>query len=239
MIDVTTLWSEIGGSALFAPALTLSAYEAALALQRRSGGSVLLNPVLLAAGLVIAVLVATGMPYAEYHANASLITVLLGPATVALAVPLYTHARQFRHMALPLLLASAIGAATACLSAIGLAAWLGAPDAVLPSIAPKSSTMAIAIGVSQQIGGQPALTAALVVSTGMLVAVIAGRVLDLAGVRDRRLRGLAIGVAGHGIGTAYAMSVDAETGAFAALGMSLGGLLTGLLLPLAWPVLAH
>jgi putative effector of murein hydrolase len=199
---------------------------------------VLLNPVLIAAAIIIAFLGTTGIPLHDYLAGTDAVGLLLGPAAVALAVPLYRQAVQFRRQAIPLCVASLAGSAVSSGSAVAIAAALGASGLVVRSIAPKSATVAIAVGVSNQIGGQPSLTAAFTIGTGILTAVIAKYVLDAASVRRPFLRGLAIGTAGHGIGTAYALSVDAETGAFSGLGMSLGGLATGLFLPGLWSLIA-
>jgi putative effector of murein hydrolase len=234
MILLHHAWNAFCSSPLFGLLGTLLAYEVALALQRRLGGSVLVNPVLLAAAMVVLLLEASGVRYGTYMAGGELVFVLLGPATVALAVPLHNHAVQLRRSAIRLCLAAGVGSAVAGASAVGIAAVLGASDVVPRSIAPKSVTTAIAISLSEQIGGQPGLTAALVVTTGILGGVISGRILDLAGVRSGRARGLAIGVAGHGIGTAYALTESAEAGAYAGAGMAFSGVLTGLLLPTIW-----
>jgi putative effector of murein hydrolase len=162
---------------------------------------------------------------------------MLSPATVALAVPLYTQAAQLRRSAVRLCLAAGLRAAVASTSAVSIAASLGASDAVLRSIAPRSATTAIALTVSERIGGQPGLTAAMVIISGILGAIISGWVLDTAGVHSVRQRGLAMGVSGHAIATARALAVSAETGAFAAIGMAFAGILTGLLLPAIWTAL--
>lgn len=234
MIPLNHVWETFCSSPLFGLLTTLLAYEASLSAQRQLGGSVLANPVLIAAALIVALLHLSDVSYATYMSGANLVFILLGPATVALAVPLYRHAIQLRQSATQLLIAAGVGAAVATVSAVAIAAWLGASGVVLRSIAPKSVTTAIAIGLSKQIGGEPSLTAALVVMTGILGGVISASVLNTARVRSARIRGLAIGIAGHGIGTAYALTESAETGAFAGAGMVFGGVLTGLLLPTLW-----
>ena len=158
---------------------------------------------------------------------------LLGPATVALAVPLYAQLGKLRASLVPLAGALLVGAAVAVASAVGIAWLLGANRTTLLSIAPKSVTTPIAMGISEKLGGLPSLTAVLVVSTGILGAVLGKYVLDALGVREHSVRGFAIGIAAHGIGTARAFQVSEEAGAFSGLAMGLNGLVTALLFPLA------
>jgi predicted murein hydrolase (TIGR00659 family) len=214
--------------------LTIAAYGAGVALQRRLGGHALANPVLLAIAIVIAVLQVTGLSCDDYIKSAGLISASLGPATVALAVPLYAHGRQIRGSGAHLVVAAALGAAAAAASAAAIAWACGAPDVLVRSLAPRSATTAIAIGVSEQIGGLPALTAVLLIVTAIGGAMLGGSVLTLAGLREPRARGLAIGVAAQAIGTACALARDETEGAYAGLGMTLAGVLTGLLLPTVW-----
>jgi predicted murein hydrolase (TIGR00659 family) len=174
----------------------------------------------------------TGTPYTTYFEGAQFVHFLLGPATVALAVPLYAHFGKLRRMALPVLAALLAGSATAAGSAMLLAWALGGTPATLMSLAPKSVTTPIAMGIAEKIGGLPSLTAVLVILTGILGASLGRYVLDLLRIRDHGVRGFAVGVAAHGIGTARAFQVSEEAGAFAGLAMGLNGLATALLLPL-------
>lgn len=231
-------WHALVSHPLAGLVLTLAAYELAVVLQRRLGGHVLANPVLMAIALVVIVLHLSGIRYADYMAGAGAVALVLGPATVALAVPLHTHAKQMRGSTVQLLVAAGVGAAAAAMSAVAIAWAMGAPELIVRSLAPKSVTAAIAMGVSEQIGGLPALTAAIVISTGIVGAMFGGWILNLAGIRDLRARGISIGVAAHGIGTAYALARNETEGAYAGLGMTLAGVLTGLLLPVLWHVLS-
>ena len=212
---------------------TLLAFEAGVRVQRRLGGSALANPVLIAVLLVAAALKATGIPFAAYAEGVRPLSLLLGPATVALALPLCRNWARIRQALLPVLAGVGAGAATAAVSAVAIAAALGGPDLLLRSIATKSATAAISMAVAQEIRGDPALAAGLAVLTGISGAVICTAVLDLAGVRDQRARGLATGVTAHGIGTARMLALDAEAGAFSGLAMGLAGFAVGVLVPLA------
>jgi predicted murein hydrolase (TIGR00659 family) len=213
--------------------LTWLAYEIGRSAQARCRGSVLVNPVLIAALLIVPVLEMAGVSYERYMRGAGFIHFLLGPAAVALAVPIYDNADRIRRAAARLLVGIGVGATVACVSAVVLAWLLGASADVVLSIAPKSVTTPIAIGISQEIGGQPSITVVLVIVTGIIGAMLSGRFFDWIGVHDPEARGIAAGVAGHGIATAQMISIDKTAGAFAGLAIGLTGLFTAILLPIA------
>jgi predicted murein hydrolase (TIGR00659 family) len=225
------LWVYLAASPLLGLTATLLAYQAAFWLYRRSGGHPLANPVLIAVAILVFFLMSTATPYETYFAGAQFVHFLLGPATVALAIPLYAQIRRVRALLLPVLAGLVAGSLTAVLSAIAVGRLFGASLPTQLSLAPKSVTTPIAMGVAERIGGIPSLTAVLVIVTGILGAVGARYVFDALRVRDPAIRGFAIGVASHGIGTARAFQVDAQSGAFAALAMGLNGALTALMLP--------
>ncbi|WP_374277666.1 LrgB family protein [Azonexus sp.] len=225
------LWVYLAASPLLGLTATLLAYQAAFWLYRRSGGHPLANPVLIAVAILVFFLMSTATPYETYFAGAQFVHFLLGPATVALAIPLYAQIRRVRALLLPVLAGLVAGSLTAVLSAIAVGRLFGASLPTQLSLAPKSVTTPIAMGIAERIGGIPSLTAVLVIVTGILGAVGARYVFDALRVRDPAIRGFAIGIASHGIGTARAFQVDAQSGAFAALAMGLNGALTALLLP--------
>ncbi|HYD97989.1 MAG TPA: LrgB family protein [Alphaproteobacteria bacterium] len=229
-------WSEIfvylAASPLLGLTVTLLAYLVGDALHRRSGRRAAVNPVLVAVALIAGLLALTETPYRDYFEGAQFVHFLLGPATVALAVPLYRQVEAIRRAAPAVAGGVVAGALTAAASAAGTAWLLGADRATVMSLAPKSVTTPIAMGIAEQIGGLPSLTAVLVILTGVLGAAFGGLVLTAVRVRDPRARGLAFGVAAHGIGTAQAFGESERTGAFASLGLGLGGLATAVLLPL-------
>jgi predicted murein hydrolase (TIGR00659 family) len=225
------IWVYLAQSPLLWLTLTVVAYVAADALQRRLGGHAAANPVLVSVLLLLAVLVASGTRYDDYFAGAQFVHFLLGPATVALAVPLHRELGRVRARALPLGVALLAGSAVAVVSAVGIAAAMGAPRDALVSLAPKSVTAAVAMGIAEQLGGLPSLTAALVILTGILGAIVGPAVLRLVRVRDEAAAGFAMGVASHGIGTARAFQLGERAGAFSGLGMGLNALVTALLLP--------
>ena len=210
---------------------TLAAYEAGAWIFGRFGRRPLLNPVLIAVTVLIAVLAATGTPYETYFDGAQFVHFLLGPATVALAVPLFENRAHVRAALLPMLAALMAGSLTAIASAVAIARLLGARGETIASMAPKSVTTPIAMAISEQIGGLPSLTAAFVIATGICGAVIATPLLNLLRLRDYRARGFAAGLAAHGLGTARAFQMDEMAGTFAGIALALNGLATSLLVP--------
>lgn len=223
---------ELAATPLLWLTITVLVYQAAGWLYRRAAGFPLLNPVLVSVALVVALLLLTGTPYDVYFDGARLIHFLLGPATVALAVPLARYARKLRRMGPAILVTLLVGSVVAVLAAVGLGRGLGLSGAALRSFAPKSVTTPIAMGVAEEVGGIPSLTAVLVILTGIVGAMTAGPLLALLRVREPAVRGFAIGVASHGIGTARAFQMSEEAGAFSGLGMGLNGMLTAFLVPL-------
>ena len=230
--EFTDIWVYLRTGPLLWLTVTLAAYVAAQWLYERAGLNPLLNPVAIAVVLLVALLTATGTPYQTYFEGAQFVHFLLGPATIALAVPLYSHFGTVRAVLLPMLVALVAGAFTAVVTAVGVAVLLGASFETLASLAPKSVTTPIAMGISERIGGLPSLTAVLVILTGILGAMLATPLLNALGIRDWRARGFAAGVAAHGIGTARAFHVSELAGTFAGVAMGLNGLVTALLVPL-------
>jgi predicted murein hydrolase (TIGR00659 family) len=225
-------WTTLSEQPVLEVGATILAFLFAVRLARLGGNHPLLNPTLLAIVIVVLMIKAAGIPYATYLRGAGFIQFLLGPAVVLLAVPLYRQTRLIRASGALIVTALAVGLPTGIISAVGIAWALGASPPTLLSLAPKSVTAGIAIGISETIGGIPALTAVLVVSTGITGAVLGPWVGRLLRLRDDRVTGLAIGIASHGIGTARALQMSEVAGAFAGLGMSLNGVLTAILLPL-------
>ena len=232
MTDFPEIWTYLTQTPLLWLTATLAAYGIGDACFRAAGKSPLVNPVLIAVTLLAALLYATGTAYPTYFEGAQFVHFLLGPATVCLALPLWENLPRVRRAALPLIAALLAGSTTAIATALGIAYAFGITGETLASLAPKSATAPVAIGISQAIGGSPTLTAVLVILTGITGAVVATPLLNLIGVKDWRARGFAVGVAAHGIGTARAFQVNPTAGAFAGLGMGLNAVLTALLAPI-------
>jgi len=231
MTNFTEIWSYLSQAPLLWLTTTIAAYALGDAAFRAAGRRPYVNPVLIAVTLLGSLLWLTKTPYATYFEGAQFVHFLLGPATVALALPLWDARAHVRRAILPILAALIAGSATAILSALGIAYALDISGETLMSLAPKSATAPVALGISQSIGGSPTLTAVLVILTGITGAIVATPLLNALRITDWRARGFAVGVAAHGIGTARAFQVHPTAGAFAGLGMGLNAILTAFLAP--------
>lgn len=213
---------------LFPLVLTLLAYQAGRALHARTGGHALAQPVLVAVVLVGAALLVLDVDVAAYRDGTALLGFLLGPATVALAVPLHRQAHRLRRLLLPLSVGVLLGAVVSVGSAVLLTRLLGGDEVLQDTLAPKATTAPVSIALSESLGGVPQLTAALTIVAGILGAVAGPAVLRLLRVRDPAARGLAIGSVSHGIGTSRALADDRTEGAFSGLAMGLTAIATSL-----------
>jgi len=231
MTGVATLWSYLSATPLLWLTTTVLAYLVADAAARRLGNSPWANPVLMAVLLIAPILAVTKTDYATYFEGAQFIHFLLGPATVALALPLWDNRDAIRKSVAPIVLALLTGSTVAAGSAILLARAFGLPTEVLLSLAPKSTTAPVALGISEALGGLPALTAVLVILTGIIGAVTVTPMMNLLRISDWRARGFAVGVAAHGIGTARAFQVNPVAGAYAGIAMAMNALLTSVIVP--------
>jgi predicted murein hydrolase (TIGR00659 family) len=231
------LWVYLSRTPLLWLTVTLVAYLLADRLSAATNRHPLANPVLHAIWFIGAVLVATATPYATYFEGAQFVHFLLGPAIVALAIPLYEHRGTVARAAAPMLAALIVGSVVAMASAILIARALGAPHAVVIALAPKSVTAGVAMGITE--AGDPALTAVLVILTGIIGAILVTPLMNLIRVRDFRARGFAAGLASHGIGTARAFQVNDVAGTFTGIAMGLNALVTALLVPVALALLAR
>ncbi|MCB1429223.1 MAG: LrgB family protein [Nitratireductor sp.] len=234
MRDLSQVWVYLAASPLLHLTLTLIAYQAGSWLHRKSGNNPLVNPVLIAVLALVGILVFTGTSYQTYFDGAQFVHFLLGPATVALAIPLYRQFEHVRKSAIAILVSIIAGSLTAAGSAVAIAWAMGARESAIISLAPKSVTAPVAMGIAEQLGGLPSLTAALVILTGITGAMLGPLVMNFLRISDWQARGLAMGTASHGIGTARALQVNEVAGAFSGLAMGLNALATAILLPLAW-----
>jgi predicted murein hydrolase (TIGR00659 family) len=214
-------------------AATMLAYRFGVAIHRRARAHPFVNSVLIAAAILAALLLLTHTPYADYAWSTRPISLLLGPATVALALPLYRSLPTLRTAVAPVIAGLFAGVVAASGSAVLLARVLGATPVTVLSLAPKSVTTPIAMELAARIGGDPSLTAIFVIVTGILGAMMVPGLFRLVRIDDARARGLALGVAAHGLGTARAVALGTTELAFSVLGMGLSGVLTPVLVPLA------
>ncbi|MCB8838622.1 LrgB family protein [Aurantimonas sp. VKM B-3413] len=231
------IWVYLAASPLLSLTMTLVLFQAAQWLYRKAGGLALLNPVLVTVVAIVAVLFSTGTSYQTYFEGAQFIHFLLGPATVSLAIPLYRQFEKVRRSALALAASLLLGSLTAIASALSLGLVMQVDAVSLVSLAPKSVTAPVAMGISQKLGGLPSLTAVFVIVTGILGGALGPLLLDRLKIGDPAARGFALGTASHGIGTARALQESEIAGAFSGLAMGLNALATAIILPLVWMLL--
>ncbi|MGD1903906.1 MAG: LrgB family protein [Geitlerinemataceae cyanobacterium] len=229
--DATTIWVYLSASPLTGITITLVAYGLADRLYTRADRNQLLNPLVVSVALLIVFLMATDTSYEAYFEGGQFVHFLLGPATVALAVPLYEQISRLRKIWLSVSISLALGVTVSTVCSIAIARLLGASAQTQLSIAPKSVTTPVAMAISKQIGGLPSLTAVLVVITGIFGSIVGLRLLRLIGIRDDSVKGIAMGLTAHGLGTASSLQVSAEMGAFSGLAMALSALFASVLVP--------
>ena len=232
--DLQDIWVYLSASPLAHLTLTLIAFQIGNFIYRKAGMNPLLNPVLITVIVVVGFLLLSGTSYRDYFDGAQFIHFLLGPATVALALPLYRQFDRVKKSAFAIVASILAGSLTAMLSAVLIGKLFTDSQDVLVSLAPKSVTAPVAMGITEQLGGLPSLTAVLVIITGIMGAMLGPIILNVIGVKDMAARGLALGTASHGIGTARALQVSELAGAISGLAMGLNAIATAILLPIIW-----
>ncbi len=238
MTRVGDIWVYLSASPLLWLTLTLAAYAAASWLAQRTKHAPLANPVALSVGLLIPILLITRTPYGTYFEGAQFVHFILGPTTVALAVPLYRHWEIVKRAAAPMAAALLVGASVAAGSALVLGRAFGLERGLLAALAPKSATAPIAMGIAENLGGLPSLTAGMVILTGLTGVLLGPPLLRRLTRGNDAAFGMALGLSAHGIGTARAFQHSELAGTFAGIALGLTGLLTALLVPLLWQLLA-
>ena len=233
MTSFVQLWVYLSATPLFGLTATLAVDLLALLYYQRSGQAPWANPVLWTVTLLALLLTVSGTPYPSYFSGAQFIHFLLGPAVVALGWPMWQRRAELRRRVGALLLAALAGGSAAALSAVAIGWMMGLPPELLRSLAPKSVTAPVAMGIAEQIGGIPALAAVLAVLTGLIGAMAGKYLFDLIGIDRIEARGFALGTASHGIGAARALQVHPDAGAYAGLALGLQVLLASLLMPFA------
>lgn len=231
---VLSLPDTLSVGPMLAIGLTLSAFFAGNWLFARIGRPLWMPPVVLSAVMLAAAIAILSVDYVSYQEGALWITVLLGPATVALGIPLYQQIHHIRAMWLPIVVTLPLAATLAGVYAVVIAWAMGATPEVLASLAPKSVTAPIAIGITKQLGGSVPLLMGGLLITGVVATLFVDLLAKWASVEDERILGFALGLNGHAIGTARAFEISHTAGAFASLGMGLTGVFTALILPLVF-----
>jgi len=233
---VRDVWVYLSASPLTHLTVTLVVFVVASAIYKKAKLNPILNPVLLSVISIMLFLKLTDTAYDQYFEGAQFVHFLLGPTTVALAIPLYRQFKRIKRSALAISVSLLVGSFTSAVTAVTVAWVLKAGNVSLVSLAPKSVTAPVAMGISEQLGGLPSLTAVITIITGITGAVIGPVILNRMNITDWAARGLAIGTASHGIGTARALQVNELAGAFSGLAMGINALATAILLPILWSV---
>lgn len=225
------IWVYLQTQPLLGLTATLATWELAMWIDAKARHRAYTNPVALSILILGAALLLTHTPYKDYFTGAKYVHFLLGPATVALAVPMFRSLPTIRRNFGVILLALSAGSLTAAASAMLIALALGAPDTLVVSLGPKSVTTPIAMGISQDLGGQPPLTAVFVMMTGIFGGIVCTYVFQWLRIKDRRAQGLAAGTAAHGLATARMLALNQTAGVFGGLAIGLNGIVTSLILP--------
>ncbi len=231
MRDFVELWVYLATTPLFGLTATLTTYVLAHAVYVKLGQAPWANPVLWTVVVLALLLTLSRTPYPTYFSGAQFIHFLLGPAVVALAWPLWERRAQLRKQALAVLVAATVGGLTAGGSAVAIGWGLGLTPELLRSLAPKSVTAPVAMGIAEQLGGLAPLAAVFAVVTGLIGAISGKYLFDALRIHMPAVRGLALGTASHGIGAARAMQVHPESGAYAGLALGLQVILASVLAP--------
>jgi predicted murein hydrolase (TIGR00659 family) len=235
MNEFVQLWVYLSSTPLFGLTATLTVYVLTSAIYERFERAPWANPVLWSVVCLGLLLSVTRTPYPVYFAGAQFVHVLLGPAVVALAWPLWLRKSELKRRGAALTIAALVGGGGAAGSAVAFGWACGIPSEVLRSLAPKSVTSPVAMGIAERIGGVPALAAVFAIVTGIVGALSAKYLFNLLRVGSWSVRGFALGTASHGIGAARAIQVDPDAGAYAGIALGLQVLLASLLLPFLAP----
>jgi len=232
-----TIWVYLQAEPLFWLTLTIGAYLVGDYLYKKSKLNPLVNPVAISILLVSGILVATEISYERYFNGAKFIHFMLGPATVALAIPIYKQINLIKKESVSIFVSLILGSLFAIFTTYYFAKWFHLDIEIIYSMMPRSVTAPIAMGISELIGGVPSLTAIITVLTGIIGASFGTFALDLLRVKDMTARGFSFGLASHGIGTARAMSRNETAGIFAALALGLSGIATSIIIPLLFKLI--
>ena len=215
----------------FVLAFVLGVYLASLYLYRKTKLS-FLHPVLISIGVIILILESLNISYTTFKQGSRLIDFMLGPSVVSLGVLLFEHYEHIRKNAIAIITAVFVGSFIGIVSVMAIAMALGADSSVIASLQPKSVTTPIAIDLAAKNGGNVSITAIVVVVVGVFGGISGPFILDKLGISSKLARGLALGSAAHGLGTARAMELGAIEGAISGLAIGLMGFATAILIPL-------
>jgi predicted murein hydrolase (TIGR00659 family) len=231
MGDAAELTAWLSRSPLAWLTLTVCIWLASDRIAVAAGRHPLANPLLISVLAIVLLLKATGTSYATYLSGVQFIQFLIGPAVVAIAVPLFRNWPTVKRNLVPILTALPVGCVTAIVTVVLMGRALGLPEIITISLAPKSATTGAAMAISQSFGGQPAMTATFTVTTSIIAAVVLVPLMRALRVKDTAAMGFAAGLSAHSVGTARAFQIDPVAGTFAGIALCLNAILTALVMP--------
>lgn len=226
-------------SPLFALTLTLLIFQIGRSIYMLSNRFPLLHPTVSGAFILASCLKFFDIDYQQYFTDSYLLTLLLGPTTVALAIPLYQNLKFIRQLFWPIITTTLLGASFAALSAVGIAHYMGASLETLLSLSTKSLTTPIAMGVADAIGGQTSLAAGGVMVTAITGLLFGPLILRFMKVHDDRIWGFCLGITAHGTATLLSFERSAKAGAFASLALGLTGSFSAIIIPIVASLLKY
>jgi len=224
-------WQAVWNSPYLGLFATLMSFQLGLWIFKLSRQHPFMHPVLISVLSLCALVYLSDLSFERYMESAQMISFFLGPVIVALAIPLYQNLAPLKRYWLPFILANLFGGAITIGVAVAIVYFMGGSDVTLASMWTKSITTAFALQIAPQIGGLGALAAAIIMFTGIMGAVLAPALFRMFGITNGPAQGCALGICAHAVGTAKALEYGSEQGAFAALSMSIMGILCALLSP--------
>lgn len=215
----------LGNSVFFGVMVSILAYELGILLKKKFKFAIF-NPLLISVAVVIVILAALNIDYETYAEGADLLSYLLTPATVCLAIPLYEQLELLKNNVKAIMAGLISGVLTSLISILSLAVVFQLSHEEYVTLLPKSITTAIGMGVSEELGGIVTITVAVIIVTGILGNVIGEHVFRIFHIEEPIAKGVALGSASHAIGTAKAMEIGEVEGAMSSLSIAVAGLLT-------------
>jgi len=224
-------WDSVWQSPYLGLMLTLMSFQMGLWLFRKSSQKPYLHPVMVSVVTLCVIVIFTDLTFARYMESAQVISLFLGPVIVALAIPLYENLKALKQYWLPFVVSNVLGGAVTIAVAVGVLFAFGSSEQIIDSMWTKSITTAFALQIAPEIGGLPALAAAIIMFTGIFGAIMAPPLFKLCGITSAPAQGCSLGITAHAVGTSKALEMGSEQGAFAALSMSFMGVLCAFTLP--------
>ena len=212
--------------------LTLGSFKLGIIIYEKSGKNTLLQPIIIAYIIIMSALLSSGVSYEKYFKSVEIVHFFLGPATVALALPLYKNLKHIKSLFFPILITLSIAGVFSIVLAVSLLWVLDAQLPTILSMTTKSITAPIAIITSEQIGAIPSLAVGFVIITGIIGALLGSSIFKVLKIKHDTSKGFALGLISHGIGTARAIEISEKAAAFSALAMGLSGIATAIFLPI-------